>query len=846
MESPVGGWASFNSPLPSPASTDYEAVETVHGLDITSYQASAESRSRVVQPSNLAGFDDLCPFLPWEPAMSPASAEPVRLRPLGCDCEVGASESEDEVSLDETDSEDELRPKQLAAKRPVGAWGPAGSGDDEEERPSSGGDPIAEAPEWQQELEEEEDEEFEDDDDEYDPEAAPVRPVRRAAGGEQPARTSAAPAPTISSRKASAWSQAEDAACIKFMKEVCTLDGYAAIAGTEKRFEVVADRMKREAGFNRTASGVKLQWNRRLRAASKFEDRGEKKRASGLTTSALPGQGTKRGTSAVTSLAASTPSKDKESSATSASSKETSLGRRQNNKRKANHVDSDDDDDDDDDFVSAPRPSKPAKRVRSTSVGSSSAVPSTQDVAYYDLSTENILSGPRSSRNRRAPTITAPPSPSARSSRQKPITTISDDDDDEEEVIPSPKPSARSRQQKRARTIDDDEDDEQPAAAPSPKRKRISNDDEQSTAAPQPKKKRMSDFTPLNRFSNKDGRLLDKSKTSDLAEWYNPKMHYTRKASPELAPTSKAYWEKLLADRQARLAIQREEYQRRQAEEQAEEDDEEEDDEEDDDDDEDPVVNPADRTRRNRELRRQMSGFVRPESPSESSSTVRAPSTTRPSPSINASANTTPPSAVRPPSNATRPSLNTTRPSSTISRPDRSSSSSTINRFPPITRPSSVTGRPSSFTRPSSSTTSSSNINRSSSTTNRPSTTTRPPSFTGSWPTPPSTTSSSSRTNPRPTFDPLAPWGPNGPSFFGSTRPSRRFGPLSPIAERSETPFNSNRINNAATGAHAQGDAIAVTAAAAQIAADEEMARQMQEEWNEGPAPRVRRSRGFN
>ncbi|KAI4725495.1 hypothetical protein E4T49_06751 [Aureobasidium sp. EXF-10728] len=842
MESPVGGWASFNSPLPSPASTDYEAVETVHGLDITSYQASAESRSRVVQPSNLAGFDDLCPFLPWEPAMSPASAEPVRLRPLGCDCEVGASVSEDEVSLDETDSEDdELRPKQLAAKRPVGAWGPAGSGDDEEERPSSGGDPIAEAPEWQQELEEEADEESEDDDDEYDPEAAPARPVRRAAGGEQPARTSAAPAPTISSRKASAWSQAEDAACIKFMKEVCTLDGYAAIAGTEKRFEVVADRMKREAGFNRTASGVKLQWNRRLRAASKFEDRGEKKRASGLTTSALPGQGTRRGTSAVTSLAASTPSKGKESLATSASSIETSHGRRQNNKRKANHVDSDDDDDDD--FVSAPRPSKPAKRVRSTSVGSSSAVPSTQDVAYYDLSAENILSGPRSSRNRRAPTITAPP-PSARSSRQKPITTIIDDED-EEEVIPPPKPSARSSQQKRARTIDDDdEDDEQPAAAPSPKRKRTSNDDEQSTAAPQPKKKRMSDFTPLNRFSNKDGRLLDKSKTSDLAEWYNPKMHYTRKASPELAPTSKAYWEKLLADRQARLAVEREEYQRRQAEEQAEEDDKEDEEEEED---EDPVVNPADRTRRNRELRRQMSGFVRPESPSASSSTVRAPSTTRPSLSINASANTTPPSAVRPslnttrPSlNTTRPSLNTTRPSPTINRPDRSSSSSTINRSSPITRPSSALDRPSSLTRPSPSTTSSSTINR------RTSVATRSPSFTRPSPTPPSTTSSSSRTNPRPTFDPLAPWGPNGPSFFGSTRPSRRFGPLSPIAERPETPFNSNRINNAVTGAHAQGDPIAVTAASAQIAADEEMARQMQEEWNEGPAPRVRRGRGFN
>ncbi|CAD0095364.1 unnamed protein product [Aureobasidium vineae] len=617
LDTGLGEGFNFDSPLeasPSPAPTDYEAVETVNGLDIHSYLASVESQSRVVQPGNLTGFDDLCPSHWWRRVMSPASAEPVRLRPLGCDCEVGASDSEEEVLLDETDSEDELRPKQLAAKRPVGAFGPAGSGDDEEERPSSGGDPIAEAPEGQQELEEEEeeDEEFEDDDDEYDPEAAPARPVRRAAGGKQPSRISAAPAPTISSRKASAWSQAEDAACIKFMKEVCTLDGYAAIAGTEKRFEVVADRMKREAGFNRTASGVKLQWNRRLRAASKFEDRGEKKRASGLTTSALPGQSTKHGTSAVTSLVASTPSKGKESSATPASSIETSYGRRQNNKRKANS-----DDEDDDDFISTPRPSKPAKRVRSTSVMSSSAVPSTQDLAYYDLSTENIISGPRSSRHRRAPTgeaptITAPPPPPpppplppARSSRQKPITATSDDDD-EEEVIPPPKPSARSSQQKRARTIDDDEDDEQSTAAPSPKRKRFSNDDEQSTSEPQPKKKkRMSDFTPVNRFSNNDGRPLDKSKTSDVADFYDPRKHYTRKISPEPALT--------------KLAIEREEHERqRQAEEQEEEDDDDDDDEEED---EDPVINPAERTRKNRELRRLMTGFVRPDSPSESSST---------------------------------------------------------------------------------------------------------------------------------------------------------------------------------------------------------------------------------
>ncbi|CAD0108550.1 unnamed protein product [Aureobasidium uvarum] len=588
MDSPLLSFADFDSPLPASwhEVRHYDDLDTGlgEGFDFDNpwrhflpLPPLTMRLSRPTTPGNLPGFDDLCPSHWWGRAMSPASAEPVRLRPLGCDCEVEASDSEDEVLLDETDSEDELRPMQMAAKRPVGAFGPAGSGDDEEERPASGGDPIAEAPEGQQELEEDENEEFEDDDDEY----APARPVRRAAGGKQPSRVSAAPAPIISSRKASTWSLAEDAACIKFMKEVCTLAGYAAIAATEKRFEVVADRMKREAGFNRTASGVKLQWNRRLRAASGFEDRGEKKRASGLTTSALPGQSTKRGTSAVTSLVASTPSNGKESSATPASSIETSFGRRQNNKRKANS-----DDEDDDDFISAPLPSKPAKRVRSTSVVSSSAVPSTQDHAYYALSTENILSGPRSSRHRRdpAPTITAPP-PSARSSRQKPITTTSDDDD-EEEVIQPPKQPARPSQQKRARSINNDEDDEQSTAAPSPKRKRFSNDDKQPTSEPQSKKE----------------------KRIDLGEWYDPRQHYTRKASPEPAPTKspdpgptkKAYWLKILADRQARAAIEREERERqRQAQEQEAQDD------EDDEEDEDPIVNPADRTRKNRELRRQ-------------------------------------------------------------------------------------------------------------------------------------------------------------------------------------------------------------------------------------------------
>ncbi|KAG9683881.1 hypothetical protein KCU95_g12919, partial [Aureobasidium melanogenum] len=233
--------------------------------------------------------------------------------------------------------------------------------------------------------------------------------------------------------------------------------------------------------FNRTASGVKLQWNRRLRAASGFEDRGEKKRASGLTTSALS-QGTKRGTSAVTSLVSST-SRGRKSSATSAQSTETSSLSGRKGKRKATYIDSDDEVDDED-IDSASRP-YPAKRPRIAAEASSSALPSTQDVAYYDLSTANILSGPRASRHRpaaiaQATTTAATP---RRSARQQPITTTNDDADDEEEEDEAPEPNYNSlsywqevlrkrqarvaeqreefeRQQQQQEEEDDDEDEE--------------------------------------------------------------------------------------------------------------------------------------------------------------------------------------------------------------------------------------------------------------------------------------------------------------------------------------------------------------------------------------------------
>lgn len=484
VDTGLGEGFIFNNPLepsPSTAHTGNQAAMAHHG-DLHSLENNVECYS----PWSETFLDGDHAF--WQECVAPTFAKPKFEVEWGQEPEY--SDLEEEVSVEETDSEEDRRPARSAWKKPVGKT--AGSVEGEGEWASSGDVPLADTLEWQQD---EDDEEFEDDDDEY----------------ERPARLSGAPAPTISSRKASAWSDAEDAACIKFMKEVCTLHQYAAIAGTEKRFEVVADRMKREAGFNRTASGVKLQWNRRLRAASGFEDRGEKKRASGLTTSAL-GQGTKRGTSAATSSVSSKPSKGTKSSATSA---------RLNGKRKAIEVDSDDEDEDDD-FISAPRP-YPAKRPRIASA-SSSTLPSTQDVAYYDLSTDNILSGPRSSRHRPAATAQASTTTTtpARSSRLKLSTTTNDDAEDEEEAIPEPE---------------------------------------------------------LN---------------------------------------SKAYWQDVLRRRQAKLARQREEFERQQENEEESEDEE-------------PVVTAADKARKSRELRKQKtSSTTKSTSTTRSSSATRPASTTRP------------------------------------------------------------------------------------------------------------------------------------------------------------------------------------------------------------------------
>ncbi|KAH0289982.1 hypothetical protein M436DRAFT_61752 [Aureobasidium namibiae CBS 147.97] len=717
----------FRSPSPPPAPTGNEAV-VAHDLDIASFLDSLEAPCSVVQPSTWYedGFHPRSHRLGW---WSPVS---VTRELVGLNDQPEARESEEEVSEEETESEDELRPSQMAMKKPVGAWGSAATGQGEGERAPSEGIPIADAPE-----EQEEDEEDAEDDDEYAPAAAPARPVRGVAGGQQPARNLVAPAPVIANRKSTAWSAEEDAACIRLMKEVCTLAQYAAIASTEKRFEVVATRMKREAGFERTASGVKLQWNRRLREASKFEDRGEKKRASGLTTSAL-GQGTKSGTRAATSLGATPSSGTKPSSSPAQSTETSSLSSVRKGKRKAITIDDDDHDDDyDNDFLSVPRLSKPSKRVRSTSVASSSAVPSTQDVSYYALSTENIISGTRSSRHKSASSTITP---------------------------------ARPLQKKRARTIEDDEEDEAPP-----------------TAAPQPKRAKVN--------------------------------------SPEPAPNSKAYWEKALRDRQAKLARQREEVERQR---QAQQDEEEED--------EDPIISTGDRAKKGRERRKHfpggMNSFFRspspanspppagppsppnssqpagPPSPPKPASTTKASSAATKSSPANSFFSITNPFGARMPAGMARPRIYTT--TAPLTRPSLSGRTSSTTGPIPNNRPS-LSGRLFGSgihrSRPSSTTTSSSTVNHNTSATQ--------PEHHNSQ--------------------------PSSGEYRRLGEPRRhnfnRRSALSPIAEQSERRINPYEDED-------EGRPAATTANAIQILTDEEMARQLHEEIN-GPPSRSRCGRGF-
>ncbi|KAI5266825.1 hypothetical protein E4T47_08184 [Aureobasidium subglaciale] len=559
--------ATWSPEWSGPASPDNVAIDEDDD-PLSNYVYGGEACDPMNHP-----FDDGFDYWPSVRGTSirSASAEP-ELSDMGH--EPDASESEEEVSEEETESEDE-RPSR-GEKRPALPPGvSAESGNGVGEQASSAGVPLADAAEVQEEEDEDDGVEVEEvDDDDY----APVRPARREAAGRQSVRVSAAPAPTISSRKASAWSDAEDLACIKAMKEVCTLERYAAVASTEKRFEVVAERMK-QGGFNRSASGVKLQWNRRLRAISGFEDRGEKKHsASGLTTSALgTSKGTKGGTSAVTSLAPS----------------------RRDSKRKAAVIISDDEEEEDYAYAPAPTSSRPAKRARTTSAApSTQEVPSTQSRAYYDLSLTNVLSGPRSSRQRPA----AAAAPTA-STRQKRAITVEDEEDEDDFNPSEPKP----KRQKQASTTTP----ARPVAArrkqpakptaprmPSPSVPIPNPGKGSSSAAPPPKRKhRMSTFEPTNRYSATDGRKLDKNNMADFQEYHNPRKYTERAVTPGAGPLNKTHWAGLLKRRQDEVAAKKEAKAREEAEEAEEED-------------EDPIISTASKANKSRELRRQRASIT--------------------------------------------------------------------------------------------------------------------------------------------------------------------------------------------------------------------------------------------
>ncbi|KAI5240876.1 hypothetical protein E4T42_08239 [Aureobasidium subglaciale] len=556
--------ATWSPEWSGPASPDNVAIDEDDD-PLSNYVYGGEACDPMDHP-----FDDGFDYWPSVRGTSirSASAEP-ELSGMGH--EPDASESEEEVSEEETESEDE-RPSR-GEKRPALPPGvSAGSGNGVGEQASSAGVPLADAAQVQEEEDEDDGVEVEEVDDD---DCAPVRPARREAAGQQSARVSAARAPTISSRKASGWSDAEDLACIKAMKEVCTLERYAAVASTEKRFEVVAERMK-QGGFNRSASGVKSQWNRRLRAISGFEDRGEKKHsASGLTTSALgTSKGTKSGTSAVTPLAPDF---------------------RRDSKRKAAVIISDDEEEEDYAYAPAPTSSRPAKRARTTSAApSTQEVPSTQSRAYYDLSLTNVLSGPRSSRQRPA----AAAAPTA-STRQKRAITIEDEEDEDDFNPSEPKPK-RQKQVSTAtparRVAAPRKRPAQPATAPrmpSPSVPIPNSGKGSSSAAPSAMRKhRMSTFEPTNRYSNNDGRKLDKNNMADFQEYHNSRKYLERAVTPEAGPLNKAHWAGILKRRQNEVAAKKEAKARKEAEEAEEED-------------EDSIVSTASKANKSRELRRQ-------------------------------------------------------------------------------------------------------------------------------------------------------------------------------------------------------------------------------------------------
>lgn len=113
-----------------------------------------------------------------------------------------------------------------------------------------------------------------DDDPEYRPSASPAcrtTPKKRKQSFSSSSDYSTSVSPQSKSGTRGAWSAAEDQACIKIMSELKrtrNIHNYSV----EKNWEVTSEKM-RKMGFERSASAVKMQWTRRLRAESGVDER---------------------------------------------------------------------------------------------------------------------------------------------------------------------------------------------------------------------------------------------------------------------------------------------------------------------------------------------------------------------------------------------------------------------------------------------------------------------------------------------------------------------------------------------------------------------------------------------
>ena len=115
-----------------------------------------------------------------------------------------------------------------------------------------------------------------------------------------PLATTAQQNTTTNNVVAGRWDPAENGACIEYMKLVSQDPRYAF---KERRFQQVADLMKRHHGYDRSNNAVKIQWNRYLRELAGFDERDPNKiRNNNMTTGALKKRASPPSAAAVPSL----------------------------------------------------------------------------------------------------------------------------------------------------------------------------------------------------------------------------------------------------------------------------------------------------------------------------------------------------------------------------------------------------------------------------------------------------------------------------------------------------------------------------------------------------------------